>query len=274
MSTTQQSLGRGRGVIRADQVPDFIRQAAAVISDDQAAEAASKRTASAKPATIPSSMPFSQARKVVAGLKHIGKGVYEDNLGQVWWREGNLLKRRATDRDRLVGDYLADCKARESRKAMRTAAVDGKTIPPTDMYKTLTQGKNAPYKCVKCGGPCAMDGKVEIPFCKRCNKYSMDYKKTAAGKPPFCLKCKCVGDKCVCKREAVGRVNPSKTYLQTGLLARVLTRKKAREDAAKGVFDPPRNGTLADVNYGRMATEYISAFDSAGGKREFEDNRK
>ena len=214
MSTTQQSLGRGRGVIRADQVPDFIRQAAVVISDEQAAEAASKRTASAKPATIPSSMPFSQARKVVAGLKHIGKGVYEDNSGQVWWREGNLLKRRATDRDRLVGDYLADCKARESRKAMRTAAADGKTIPPTDMYKALTQGKDAPYKCVKCGGPCAMDGKVEIPFCKRCNKYSMDYKKTAAGRPAlkqrkpvpsakdrrYCDGCDRSKEGCICKQ--------------------------------------------------------------------------
>ena len=163
MSTTQQSLGRGRGVIRADQVPNFIRQAAVIISDEQAAEAASKRTASAKPAAIPSSMPFSQARKVVAGLKHIGKGVYEDNSGQVWWREGNLLKRRATDRDRLVGDYLADCKAKESRKASRTAA--GR--PALKQRKQVPSAKDRKY-CDGC------DRSKESCICKQTGGLTFD----------------------------------------------------------------------------------------------------
>ncbi len=130
MSKTERSLGRGT-IIRADQVPDFIRQAAGSIAADQALESSTKRTASTAP-KITDTMPFATARKVVAGLKHIGKGVYEDAGGQVWWREGNTLKRHATDRDRLVSEHLAECRAKESRKAQKACTVckcvDGKCV--------------------------------------------------------------------------------------------------------------------------------------------------
>lgn len=134
MSDSKTLLGRGH-VIRADVIPDFVRQAHGTL-----ATAPVKAPAKKQAAAQPDSMSFAKARKVMA-LKFHGAGVYEDTkTGQVWWREGNVLKRRHMDRDRIVAEYLAECQAKEGRRTAqkKTAQVeaeigDAAFTPPPSM---------------------------------------------------------------------------------------------------------------------------------------------
>ena len=95
--------------VNSSTIPSFLVQALGNIRKSQTTEVEPAKPAVAVRIASLDCLPIEaiQERKLIAH----GAGVYEDPSSKtIWYKEGQFLKRRAQDIDRLINDYVASIK--------------------------------------------------------------------------------------------------------------------------------------------------------------------
>lgn len=117
----------GTKVFRGGAMPDFLREGAdRFVSLRGEGRKVTARAVAPLPDT--ETVPVTEIGRRFA---HVGKGVYEERrTGKVWIRDGEVLRREATDRDRVVAEYLAELEAAEGRRQAAKPEYQPKTGRP------------------------------------------------------------------------------------------------------------------------------------------------
>jgi hypothetical protein len=92
----------------SEAVPTSLRTALKTLQDEASRKAIKRNFPVVRRKVVASNIPFRHAlahRKLVAH----GAGVYEDQQGDLWYREGEFLVRKNIDTNKLVEDYLKTC---------------------------------------------------------------------------------------------------------------------------------------------------------------------